>query len=93
MSDQILIQQMQQHLRRTMRDKQYAFTVEALGFRWDVYHTQVRGRDASIGFRLDHETKTAVIAIFQAGHVVPAEAQVLIEDGGGDFEPDTGLVE
>lgn len=57
-----------------LREEDFAFTVDAAGFKWDAYRFTHNGKRGTIAFKVDAD-KTVVISVFQAGEM--SEDQVM----------------
>jgi len=50
-----------------LREEDFAFTVEAVGSKWDVYRFTLKGKRGTIAFKMEGEQVT--ISVFQAGEL------------------------
>lgn len=60
-----------------MTEKDFAFTVSAVGSDWDVYHFKTaREKAGTLAFKVEDEQ--VVISVFQSGHLTKAQAKAAV---------------
>lgn len=59
-----------------LREEDFAFTVEAVGSKWDVYRFTLRGKRGTIAFKMEDGHVT--ISVFQAGELTEEQAKAAI---------------
>lgn len=59
-----------------LREEDFAFTVEAAGFKWDVYRFTLNGKRGTIAFKMEGEQAT--ISVFQAGELTEEQSKAAI---------------
>lgn len=60
-----------------LREEDFAFTVEAVGSKWDVYRFTLREKRGTLAFKM--EGKQVTISVFQAGELTKAQAVAAIK--------------
>lgn len=61
----------------SLTEKDYAFTVSAVGTNWDVYHFRTpSGKDGTLAFKVEDEQVT--ISVCQSGHLSKAQARAAV---------------
>lgn len=60
-----------------LQEKDYAFTVNAVGKDWDVYHFKTANEKAgTLAFKVEDEQVT--ISVFQSGHLTKVQAKAAV---------------
>ena len=60
-----------------LREEDFAFTIKAVGAKWDVYRFTLRGKRGTIAFKMEDEQVT--ISVFQAGELTKGQTAAAIE--------------